>query len=428
MAQQPTQFGQEMRRMRLERGLTLTALAGLVHYSKGQLSKVERGIQAPGRTLARLCDAALQAQGALITLAPQPCAGQETPAKSMEEQEVWVMHVAQDGRNWFGPMSRRQMMAAGAASALAVGMSAPAGTGSPAPAQGGLLEVSRSLFEEFRRLGQSTGPAVLLPALVSQTNLLCDRSVHADAGMRRAMLLLASRYAEYVGWLVQESGDEDGAVAWTQRAVDLAHAGGDLDLAAYGLVRRALVALYRDDARQVIDLAQGAQDGGLPPRIRGLAAQREAQGHALAGDFDASMRCLDRAREHLGRHEHQQDPVMGTTNLPDPAEMVTGWCLFDLGRPAQAAAVLDRQLARVAPDALRTRARYGARQALAHAANGDIEHACDLIAPLLDSTAALGSATIAVDLRHLAQTLARYPRQPKVRALAPALGPLLQTP
>jgi transcriptional regulator with XRE-family HTH domain len=437
MAQQARQFGQELRRLRLERGLTLTALAALVHYSKSQLSKVERGIQAPGRSLARLCDAALQARGTLIALAPQHYEaggeaggdGEGTAAKTTDEEEVWVMHVAQDGRSWFGPMSRRQMMAAGAASAVAaVGLPVTVGTRSPvATGPGSLLEVSRSLFEEFRRLGQSAGPAVLLPALVSQTNLLCERSAHADVGTRQAMLLLASRYAEYVGWLVQESGDERGALAWTQRAVDLARGGGDLDLAAYGLVRRALVALYRDDARQVIDLAQGAQGSALPPRIRGLAAQREAQGHALAGDFDACMRCLERAREQLARHQQHQDPVMGTTNLPDPAEMVTGWCLFDLGRPAQAAAVLDRQLTLVAPEALRTRVRYGARQALAHAANGEIEHACDLVAPLLDTAAALGSATIAVDLRQLAHVLARHPHHPKVRALAPALGSLQHT-
>jgi len=427
MTQQSAEFGLELRRLRLERGLSLAALAGLVHYSKGQLSKVERGIQAPGRSLARLCDAALRAQGALIALAPQPRTGGEAAAQPMDEEEVWVMHVSEDGRSWFGPMSRRQVMAAGAVATVAAGLTVRGTRPSAEPSPGGLLEVSRSLFEEFRRLGQSAGPAVLLPALVSQTNLLCDRSAHADAGTRRAMLLLASRYAEYVGWLVQESGDERGAVAWTARAVELASAGGDQDLAAYGLVRRALVALYRDDARQVVDLAQGAQDGGLPPRIRGLAAQREAQGHALAGDFDACMRSLDRAREQLGRHQQDQQPVMGTTNLPDPAEMVTGWCMYDLGRAAEAAAVLDRQLALVAPGALRTRARYGARQALAHAANGDLDHACDLTARLLDTAAAVDSATIAVDLRHLARTLARHPRHPGVRALAPALGPLLYT-
>lgn len=63
------------------------------------------------------------------------------------------------------------------------------------------------------------------------------------------------------------------ALWWTQRAVDLATAGDDPHLAAYGLVRRALVTLYREDAEQTIELARLAQNGGVPPRIRGLAAQ-----------------------------------------------------------------------------------------------------------------------------------------------------------
>jgi transcriptional regulator with XRE-family HTH domain len=61
-----TTFGEELRRCRLDAGLSLTALSAAVHYSKAQLSKVERGIKAPSRDLVRLCDAALQADGALI--------------------------------------------------------------------------------------------------------------------------------------------------------------------------------------------------------------------------------------------------------------------------------------------------------------------------------------------------------------------------
>src|SRR5215203_3917166 len=39
-----TEFGEELRRRRLNAGLSLTALSSAVHYSKAQLSKVERGI------------------------------------------------------------------------------------------------------------------------------------------------------------------------------------------------------------------------------------------------------------------------------------------------------------------------------------------------------------------------------------------------
>ncbi|MFD8588656.1 helix-turn-helix domain-containing protein [Streptomyces sp. NPDC059637] len=422
-------FGQELRRRRLEAGLTLADLAGTVHYSKAQLSKVERGLKAPSRELARMCDAALEADGALVALLPGRPAGERAPETNSDDEEVWVMQLSADGPSWFQPVGRRQVIAAGAASTVRLGLPGVPGGGPGAlPEAGGgkLLEAARALFDQHRRLGQTVGPEFLLPGLIAQTHSLRALSARAGSRTRQGLLGLGSRYAEYVGWLVQETGDEQGALWWTQRAVDLAAAGGDRDLAGYAMVRRALVTLYREDAEQTVALARQAQDGALPPRIRGLAAQREAQGHAIAGDRTACMRSLDRARDLLARHTPDSDaPVIGTMHLPDPVSMITGWCLHDLGRPREAAAVMDEQLAKVPPHALRTRVRYGVRRALAHAAAGEIDHACALTTELLDGAAAVNSATITADLRRLSRVLSRHPRNASVRALAPALGTAL---
>lgn len=424
MVQQSVLFGTELRRRRLDADLTLTDLSKLVHYSKGQLSKVERGIKAPSRELARLCDTALNARGQLAALVDER-PPREGPEEKSGDDEVWLMQLSADGRSWFQPMSRRQAMAAGAASIA--GMSIGGLTNPPAGKDGALLGASRSLFDYYRQLGQTVAPNVLIPALIAQTHTLRELSSRADTRTRQGLLKLGSRYAEYVGWLVQETGNEQAALWWTQRAVDLAAAGGDYDLAAYALVRRALVTLYREDAAQTVELAQRAQDDRVPPRIRGLAAQREAQGHALAGDYDACMRALDRARELLAGAVPDSDaPVIGTTNLPDPVGMVFGWCLYDLGRPADAAETMETQLSKVSPQAMRTQVRYGLRCALAHAAAGEVDRACDLATRLLGSVAAVGSATIAADLRALARVLARHPRNRSVRDLAPELGTTLQ--
>jgi hypothetical protein len=399
-----------------------------VHYSKAQLSKVERGIKAPSRDLARLCDAALQAGGALIALVATPASGApETAVPSRIDEEEWRMHLSPDGSSWFQPMGRRQVVSAGAASLMKwrTGGQRPVSSA----AAGGMLEASRSLFTHYRRLGQSAEPGFLLPGLIAQTHTLRELSVHADSRTRSQLLKLGSRYAEYVGWLMQETGDEQAALWWTQRAVALAAAGGDHALAGYAMVRRALVTLYQGDAAQTIALARRAQSSTLPPRIRGLAAQREAQGHALAGEHDACLRALDRARPLLARQEDDTDaPVIGTMHLPDSVSMVTGWCLFDLGRPREAAEELTRQLARVSPEAMRTQVRYGVRRALAYATHGEIEQACALTAPLLDSVAAVRSATVTIDLRSLARVLRRYSDHPSVRQVAAQLGPLSHIP
>ncbi|AXK32412.1 XRE family transcriptional regulator [Streptomyces armeniacus] len=430
MPDQPPRFGPELRRLRLAAGLSLTRLGQLVHYSKGQLSKVERGLKPPGLQLARLCDAALSADGRLAGLVPEQSPEAELPETS-DDGEVWLMQLSTDGSSWFQPVSRRQVVAVGAASAVALGIGAAAASASAsadsvsasAAADGTtLLDGARSLFDQYRRLGQTASPEIVLPALIAQTHTLRELSARTGARTRRGLLTLASRYAEYVGWLTQETGNDQAALWWTDRAVELAAAGGDHDLAAYALVRRALVTFYRGDATQTVELAERAQAAEPPPRIWGLAAQQEAQGHALAGRYDACMRGLDRARVSLAASGPDPDsPVIGTTHLSDPVSMITGWCLHDLGRPREAAEVLDREIAQIPGHALRTHVRYGVRRALAHATAGEIDHACELVRPLFAASEAVTSATTNVDTRRLARTLNRFPDHPAVRELSPYL-------
>jgi tetratricopeptide (TPR) repeat protein/transcriptional regulator with XRE-family HTH domain len=61
-------FGERLRTLRAERGLSLAELSTRVHYSKGYLSKVENGDKPPTVQLARGCDQALGADGSLLRL------------------------------------------------------------------------------------------------------------------------------------------------------------------------------------------------------------------------------------------------------------------------------------------------------------------------------------------------------------------------
>jgi transcriptional regulator with XRE-family HTH domain len=302
MHQEFLSFGEELRRRRLTAGLSLSKLAQKVHYSKGQLSKVERGIKAPSLELARLCDTELRAGGRLVSLvSPRPA-------------------------------SRRHVLTAGVLTVPALYLGHA--TNSLNIDHADLVGIFRSLFDHYRNLGQDTDPGVLLPPLAAQANAIQEFAKISGGNTSRNLLVLGSRYAEYTGWLAQETGNDLAALRWTRRAADLANAGGDTDFAAYGLVRHGLVTLYKGDAPQTIQLASRAQASSLPPRIRGLAAAREAQGHAIAGNYDSAMRALDRAGTLLstGAADTGQ-PVIGTGNVADPAEMVRGWCLYDLGRP-----------------------------------------------------------------------------------------------
>ncbi|HEY2063647.1 MAG TPA: tetratricopeptide repeat protein [Amycolatopsis sp.] len=61
-------FGTELRRRRMSAGISLTAFAAAVHFTKGYLSKVETGKARVNRELAKACDRALDAHGELLAV------------------------------------------------------------------------------------------------------------------------------------------------------------------------------------------------------------------------------------------------------------------------------------------------------------------------------------------------------------------------
>ncbi|MGK5544617.1 nSTAND1 domain-containing NTPase [Streptomyces sp. URMC 127] len=67
--------GEELRRLRQQRGMSLAGLSRLVHYTKGYLSRVETGEKPMTPEVARRCDDVLGADGALSRLVPEPDGG-----------------------------------------------------------------------------------------------------------------------------------------------------------------------------------------------------------------------------------------------------------------------------------------------------------------------------------------------------------------
>ncbi|MFJ8962890.1 tetratricopeptide repeat protein [Lentzea sp. NPDC102401] len=63
-----TDFGPELRRLRLAKGMSLSQLAEKTHYSKSQLSKVENGVVPANESIARACDGVLGTGDRLLRL------------------------------------------------------------------------------------------------------------------------------------------------------------------------------------------------------------------------------------------------------------------------------------------------------------------------------------------------------------------------
>lgn len=400
-------FGELLRESRIAAGLSIGQLAKRVHYSKGYLSKIENDLKLPHDTMARLCDGVLDAGGSLIDA-----------ARAVRDQAV--EQAADAGL----ALDRRQVLAAGTGTVLGMALS---GGPRPAPDER-VVEGMRTSFEHLRTLGMQTSPVVVLEPLIALV-----RTVHALAyenpePIRARLLLLAARIAEYTGWMSQEAGDEQGALSWTRHASELARAGGDREIVSYALVREAGLALYRQDAVGTIELAKQAQRvDRAGPRTLALAARREAQGHALAGDRGSFDRAMDHAAHLFAESvpDTRAYPVLGST-APDLAELARGWSLCDLGRTTEAAAVLDRELVRLPVASRRSRARFGARRSLALALAGEIDQSCATLTGTLDDAAHTDSATVRTELRELSRTLGRWHNHGAVRNVYPELRRVLQ--
>lgn len=420
MPEPPATFGDELRRWRQDAGLSLTDLADQVHYSKSHLSRVETGGKPPSVSLARKCDSVLSAGGVLAALVPavvDAAAPADTPAGG----DQWRLTLAPDGAGDFVAVRSGEPRNAGPTlmTRWKRNNRGPAGA-DPA----GTLDSFDRMFRDLRALGQNLAPAAMVPILIGHTQVLRTHANAARPAHRSRALLSAARYAEYTGWMAQEAGDDHAALWWTDAAVRLADAAGDREFAPYALVRQALIKLYRGDATGTVELAQAAQRADTSPRVRGLAAQREAQGWALGGDYDACHRALDRAETLLS--EPSADMPIGSWAVRDPVALARGWCLYDLGRPADAARVIDGELGRIPRQATRARARFGARLALAYADAGEVERSCEVAGPVLDAMSAVDSATVRSDVRELGRALSRRHQNAHARELLPQVTAALR--
>jgi transcriptional regulator with XRE-family HTH domain len=425
-------FGPELRRLRGLTGVSLAGLARLTHYSASHLSKVETGNKRPSVDLARRCDAALGTDGSLTGLLVRPAAQRDAaPVEHLQfGHPTWQLNLEPDGRAEFGAVSRRAFLATGAglAAGATLAMSVAPSAVTSHTLSDHTVSQFRRLLRHMRELGQALPPAQVIPMLVAQTHALRVAAGAASAPLQPRLLTLAARFAEYTGWMAQEAGRDDLALWWTAEAVSLAQAGGDREMAVYALVRQALIAMYRYDARGTIALAQQAAAGATSHRVRGLAAQRMAQGYALAGDYDNARRSIDWAAAELAAAAPDQETTLGMATVTDPTGLTYGWCLHDLGRTAASAEVLQTHISTIPVHAWRTRARFVVRQALALAGSDDVDKACQVVAAVLPELPTIGSATVQLDVQLLSRELGRRRANPAVAPVLAALGEITGNP
>ncbi len=395
--------GDLLRTLREEKGLSLTKLAEKANYNKGQLSKIENGVRPLPEHIARHLDRVLETDGQLYrALNPR---GEPEARPSAGDDEAWPLAIDGTGTIQLG--------------------SGPFAAARILPNSWIADELADQFefqFDTFRAMGHRSSPAFVIPHLVMAFHQV--KAVHAESSAPE-LVRTAYRIAEYTGWMCQEAGKLDHARAWTDIAVGLATRVGDVSLRGYALVRGAEMAVYDEDPYSIVDLARRADaDPGAPAAVRSLAAQREADGHAMLGDMTACLRALDQAQRWHEEAAREAGPHYGTTSLADPIATSRGWSMlhFDLD---ESAALLTAAIDRMPTTSVRSRVRFSVRLARVLALRDDIEGACALLGALLEDLRRIDSATVRVDLKRLTDSFAKHRANAAVRDLRPEISALL---
>lgn len=166
----PSRPGARLRRLRLERGLSLNDLSRLTHSSKGYLSKIETDEKALTSGVARRCDDALETGGELSELVALDTREEEAEgadgeaAVEMCPYRGLAAYSPQDHRWFFGREGSVSVLLAWLTARLEgagpLVVAAPSGAGKSSLLRAGLLPaIGRGLLPEA---GSSTWPTLLI--------------------------------------------------------------------------------------------------------------------------------------------------------------------------------------------------------------------------------------------------------------------------
>jgi len=280
------------------------------------------------------------------------------------------------------------------------------------------VDYFRSVLRQHIRADNLMGPHHLVEVVRAQTDLLDDILPSASSSTYDDLLELAFRYNELTGWLYQDAGNPTKAMTYSDRAMDYATTSGDLINIAYVLMRKANIACDLGGSARAIGLTQAAlrNSAKIPPRIRALVLGQQARAYALQGDRDACLRSVDAAIGEVTRRQANSDNIADYCT-PGYIEIQAATCWVELDSPEQAVPIYRNALRSLPSSMRRDRGLCLTRLAVAHAAEGNKESACDIGRQAVSTVRSATSARALGELRELRQRLAPWRRDEEVSAL-----------
>ncbi|WP_285500252.1 hypothetical protein [Actinokineospora sp. NBRC 105648] len=247
------------------------------------------------------------------------------------------------------------------------------------------------------------GPHSLVQVVPQQLRFIEDLLRDARGKDRAQLLRVGARYAEFAGWIYQDTGSLTSAMQASGEALDFAQEAEDEALASYILMRRSNIATDAGRFDLALKLANSAlsESGRLSPRLRALALRQQAHAYAQKGD---AVRCAEALAAAFKLAERSTDSVvdLGHYCTPEYLEMEAAQCWVELGRPQEAIDSLRQGLAGWQAEFRRDLGLCLARLSLAHAVESQAEYAVQV---------ARNSAAIARETRshRIISQLARVP-------------------
>ena len=270
------------------------------------------------------------------------------------------------------------------------------------------LDVMDELLASYIRADNTAGPSQLRAAVVAHLLGLEAQLPHAPVKLRSRILGVCSSYAEFAGWLSQDSGDVRAAMSFTSHALDFLEETGDPAARAYVLMRKSSVALDEHDFGRARTLAEAAcsESRAGPLRLQALALRQKAVACGAGSEERDSQAAAEQA---LAIDLSSADGDL-TYCTPAYLAMEAGVAAWHLRRYDLVVARLSTALETWPEGFERDRALCLARLALAEAVRGNVELACAVGAEAMTKVVATGSARARGLLRTLDGRLAPYDR------------------
>jgi transcriptional regulator with XRE-family HTH domain len=185
----------------------------------------------------------------------------------------------------------------------------------------------------------TAGPKATLPVVLGVVGAIEQTARDTAPAVRRDLLAVGARAAEFAGWLYRDIRNPARAAYWRDRATEWAQEAGDLPMQGYILLKKAQAAYDDREALRMLTLSQAAQEGPwqLPVRVRAEVAQQVARGHAMLGDrHQVVAQRLAEAEQLLDQVGSDDAAALGAHYSPTVLTMQTAICLTEAGQPRRA--------------------------------------------------------------------------------------------